>query len=102
MDELLPETHFRRLLPEDGEAAHNADQVKKLLFCSGKVYYDLVKEREKKGLEAEIAIARLEQICPFPYDGVVGELKKYPNAQVGNEGEISIVGLIGMRWVITN
>ena len=82
MDEILPGTHFRRLLPEEGEAAQKADGVKKLLFCSGKVYYDLVKEREKKGLEADITIARLEQICPFPYDGVVAELNKYPNAQV--------------------
>ena len=85
MDELLPGTHFKRVLPEDGEAAQKADHVKKLVFCSGKVFYDLVKEREKRGLEGEIAIARLEQICPFPYDGVISELKKYPNAQVMEE-----------------
>jgi len=82
LDEMLPETHFRRTLPEDGEASSKPENVKKVIFCSGKVYYDLVKEREKKGLEAEVAITRLEQICPFPYDGVIDELTKYPNAQV--------------------
>ena len=79
---MLPETHFRRTLPEDGEASSKPENVKKVIFCSGKVYYDLVKEREKKGLEGEVAITRLEQICPFPYDGVIDELTKYPNAQV--------------------
>ncbi len=41
--------------------------MQRLIFCSGKVYYDLVKERETRGL-SNIAIARVEQISPFPFD----------------------------------
>lgn len=81
-DEMLPGSHFRRYIPEEGEASKKAANVKKLLFCSGKVYYDLVKERSSRGLDEEMAICRLEQICPFPYDGVTGEITKYPNAEV--------------------
>jgi 2-oxoglutarate dehydrogenase complex dehydrogenase (E1) component-like enzyme len=37
-------------------------------LCSGKVYYDLIKERRERGLEDKIAIHTIEQICPFPFD----------------------------------
>ena len=39
-----------------------------VLICTGKVYYDLIKERRDKGLEDQIAIHTIEQICPFPFD----------------------------------
>ena len=39
-----------------------------VLICTGKVYYDLIKERRDRGLEDKIAIHTLEQICPFPFD----------------------------------
>ena len=39
-----------------------------VLFCTGKVYYDLIKERRDKGLDDQIAIHTIEQICPFPFD----------------------------------
>ena len=39
-----------------------------VLICTGKVYYDLLKERRDRGLEDKIAIHTLEQICPFPFD----------------------------------
>ena len=38
------------------------------MFCTGKVYYDLIKERRDRGLEDQIAIHTIEQICPFPFD----------------------------------
>ena len=40
----------------------------KVLFCTGKVYYDLLKERRDRGLDDQIAIHTIEQICPFPFD----------------------------------
>ena len=39
-----------------------------VLICTGKVYYDLLKERRDRGLDDQIAIHTLEQICPFPFD----------------------------------
>lgn len=61
-DEMLEGTEFRRVIPDDGPASSNPHNVKKLIFCSGKVYYDLKKYRAEKGLESEIAISRVEQV----------------------------------------
>ncbi|CAG5112798.1 Oidioi.mRNA.OKI2018_I69.chr2.g6973.t2.cds [Oikopleura dioica] len=80
--EMDPGTQYRRLIGEEGAASKNPDNVKRLIFCSGKVYYDLVKERAARGFENDIAIARVEQVAPFPYDLVIPELEKYKNAEV--------------------
>ncbi|MCE2783163.1 2-oxoglutarate dehydrogenase E1 component [Limnohabitans sp.] len=56
-----------------------ADKVKRVIACSGKVYYDLVKHRETKGSD-DVAIIRVEQLYPFPHKAFAAELKKYPNA----------------------
>jgi 2-oxoglutarate dehydrogenase E1 component len=56
-----------------------ADKVKRVIACSGKVYYDLVKNRETKGAD-DVAIVRVEQLYPFPHKAFAAELKKYPNA----------------------
>ncbi|XP_045493691.1 2-oxoglutarate dehydrogenase, mitochondrial isoform X3 [Colias croceus] len=81
-DEMAEGTAFRRVLPEEGPASENPDKVRKVAFCSGRVYYDLLKERRDRGLEKDIAIVRLEQISPFPYDQLKSEIAKYPNAQL--------------------
>ncbi|CAG9785174.1 unnamed protein product [Diatraea saccharalis] len=81
-DEMNEGTAFRRLIPEEGAASKNPGSVRKLVFCSGRVYYDLLKHRRDRGLEADIAIARVEQISPFPYDLIKAEVAKYPNAQL--------------------
>ncbi|XP_049793383.1 2-oxoglutarate dehydrogenase complex component E1-like [Schistocerca nitens] len=79
-DEMTEETQFLRVIPEDGAPSKNADAVKKLIFCTGKVFYDLRKARDERVLTNDIAITRIEQICPFPYDLVKNECAKYPNA----------------------
>ena len=56
-----------------------ADKVKRVIACSGKVYYDLVKNREAKGAD-DVAIIRVEQLYPFPHKAFAAEIKKYPNA----------------------
>ena len=61
-DEMVEGTSFKRVYPEEGLAAEHPEQVKKLIFCTGKVYYELVKEREKLELEEKLAIARIEQV----------------------------------------
>ncbi|XP_018392125.1 PREDICTED: 2-oxoglutarate dehydrogenase, mitochondrial isoform X2 [Cyphomyrmex costatus] len=81
-DMMLEDTQFLRVIPEEGAAAQNPNSVKRLLFCSGKVYYDLKKARTERNLDDKIAIARVEQISPFPYDLVKIEAAKYPDAEL--------------------
>lgn len=50
------------MIPENGLAAHAPHEVKRVIFCTGKVYYDLVKERKNQDLEKQVAITRLEQV----------------------------------------
>ncbi len=68
---------FQTIIPEN--KALKADKVKRVLVCSGKVYYDLVKKREELGAD-DVAILRAEQLYPFPHKAFGAELKKYPNA----------------------
>ncbi|WP_396442051.1 2-oxoglutarate dehydrogenase E1 component, partial [Limnohabitans sp.] len=68
---------FQTVIPENKTL--KADKVKRLVACSGKVYYDLVKHREAKGAD-DVAIIRVEQLYPFPHKAFAAELKKYPNA----------------------
>ncbi len=66
--------------PVIGEVdALDEKKVKRVIFCSGKVYYDLLAARRAKNI-THIAIARLEQFYPFPQDAFQAELAKYPKA----------------------
>jgi len=56
----------------------DAQKVHRVIICSGKVYYDLVKARETKKSK-DTAIIRVEQLYPFPHKSFAAELKKYPN-----------------------
>ncbi len=68
---------FQTVIGETREI--KAEKVKRVLVCSGKVYFDLVKKREDKGAD-DVAIVRIEQLYPFPHKAFGAELKKYPNA----------------------
>ncbi|XP_012618831.1 2-oxoglutarate dehydrogenase complex component E1 isoform X1 [Microcebus murinus] len=81
-DEMLPGTHFQRVISEDGPAAQNPGNVKRLLFCTGKVYYDLTRERKARDMVEQVAITRIEQLSPFPFDLLLKEVQKYPNAEL--------------------
>ena len=67
---------FQTIIPENKDL--KTDKVKRLVICSGKVYYDLSKKREENGHD-DTAILRLEQLYPFPHKVFSTELKKYPN-----------------------
>ncbi|RYF71659.1 MAG: 2-oxoglutarate dehydrogenase E1 component, partial [Comamonadaceae bacterium] len=67
---------FQTVIPDNKEL--KAEKVKRLIACSGKVYYDLAKKREEKGAD-DVAIIRVEQLYPFPHKAFSTELKKYPN-----------------------
>ncbi|XP_018413926.1 PREDICTED: 2-oxoglutarate dehydrogenase-like, mitochondrial isoform X2 [Nanorana parkeri] len=81
-EEMKTGTVFQRVIPESGAACHNPQDVRRVIFCTGKVYYELVKEKHQKQLESQVAIIRLEQISPFPFDLVKEEVEKYCNAEM--------------------
>jgi 2-oxoglutarate dehydrogenase E1 component len=68
---------FQELLDD---AAANTAQVSTVVFCQGKVYYDLLEHREKNGL-THVALVRLEQLHPLPTEQMRALIKKYHNAQ---------------------
>ncbi|XP_067124853.1 2-oxoglutarate dehydrogenase complex component E1 isoform X2 [Centruroides vittatus] len=80
-DDMNEGTVFKRLIP-DTNAEANRSNVKRLLFCTGRVFYDILKHRQTLGLDSEVAIARIEQLCPFPFDLVKEEIEKYSNASI--------------------
>jgi 2-oxoglutarate dehydrogenase E1 component len=71
---------FQTVIPEhDADVVKKAEKVKRVICCSGKVYYDLVKKREERGSD-DVAILRVEQLYPFPHKVFGAEMRKYPNA----------------------
>lgn len=70
---------FKKVLSEVENL--NPQKVKKLVFCSGQIYYKLVEERTKRGIQ-DTAIVRIEQLMPFPFFEVSKELQKYPKAKI--------------------
>ena len=81
-DDMVTGTSFQRVISDSGPACQDPSSVKRLIFCTGKVYYELKKERSKRNLESVAVITRIEQLCPFPWDLVQAEIEKYPNASV--------------------
>ena len=58
----------------------DANRVKRILFTSGKHYFTLNEAREKRKRD-DVAIIRIEELCPFPADEIRKEMQKYPNAK---------------------
>ncbi len=67
--------------PVIGEVDPSISDATRLILCSGRVYYDLVKERKRLG-RTDVAIVRLEQLYPLPKDELIAQLAKYPVAEV--------------------
>jgi 2-oxoglutarate dehydrogenase E1 component len=73
---------FHRFLWDDAwERLDAPKKTKRVIICSGKVYYDLYEEREKRGIK-NIHILRLEQFYPFPHKELAAELSKYAGAEM--------------------
>ena len=75
-----PGSSFRRILAETDQLADPA-KIRRVVLCSGKVYFDLVAERRKRKLD-DIAILRIEQLYPFPFSRLGLRLAHYANAEV--------------------
>lgn len=86
-EEFTTGSFFRRVMWDDAQVGTSAtklladDKIKRVVICSGKVYYDLLAERDKRGLE-NVYILRLEQFYPFPAHSMVTELSRFKNAEV--------------------
>jgi 2-oxoglutarate dehydrogenase complex dehydrogenase (E1) component-like enzyme len=74
----LANSRFEVVLPEVEEL--QADKVKRIVACSGRVYYDLLAARAERKID-DVAIIRLEQLYPFPHKAFAAEVKRYPNAR---------------------
>ncbi|KAJ8760315.1 hypothetical protein K2173_011868 [Erythroxylum novogranatense] len=74
-------TRFKRLIKDKNDHSDREEGIRRLILCSGKVYYELDEERNSVQGN-DIAICRVEQLCPFPYDLIQRELQRYPNAEV--------------------
>jgi len=75
-----PGSSFRRILTETDQLT-DASNVRRVVLCSGKVYFDLVAERRKRKID-DIAIMRIEQLYPFPFTRLGVRLSQYPHAEV--------------------
>ncbi|MBX3452961.1 2-oxoglutarate dehydrogenase E1 component [Ferrovibrio sp.] len=74
-----PGTTFHRVLWDDKQPSTD-DKIKRIVVCTGKVYYDLFEEREKRELK-DTVILRVEQLYPFPHKALVAEMGRYKNAK---------------------
>lgn len=77
---------FHRVLWDDGDARHGgtlkpADKIRRVIMCSGKVYYDLLEAREAAGID-DVYILRLEQLFPFPKSALKAELETLTHAEM--------------------
>ncbi|GAA5956132.1 hypothetical protein JCM3765_005461 [Sporobolomyces pararoseus] len=80
LEEFGPDTHFQRYIPEaEPEGFVAPEEVVRHILCSGQVYFTLLAEREKRGIK-NVAISRVEQLSPLPYDMITPHLDRYPNA----------------------
>ncbi|MBU6297156.1 MAG: 2-oxoglutarate dehydrogenase E1 component [Alphaproteobacteria bacterium] len=89
LSDLEQGTTFHRVFRDQAEVVPGAttvtlapdEEIKRVVLCSGKVYFDLMEAREKKN-EGRVQMLRLEQLYPFP-DGPLGnELQRFPNADI--------------------
>ena len=88
LSEMAGDSSFHRLLWDDAEVIKDGPiklqkdaKIRRVVMCSGKVYYDLLEEREKRGID-DIYLLRLEQLYPFPAKALINELSRFRNAEM--------------------
>lgn len=80
-------TSFHRVLKDDAQTGADGiklvkdDKIRRVVICTGKVYYDLLEEREKRGID-DVYLLRVEQLYPFPAKSVAAELSRFKKADV--------------------
>ncbi|RVV96628.1 2-oxoglutarate dehydrogenase E1 component [Mesobaculum littorinae] len=103
---------FHRVLWDDAEKGHSDtqlaadDKIRRVVMCSGKVYYDLLEKRDAEGLD-DVYLLRVEQFYPFPALSLVKELQRFPTAEMvwcqeepKNQGAWTFIEP-NLEWVLT-
>ena len=80
LEQMGPDSNFQRVLGESEKLVAN-EGVKRVVLCSGKVYYDLIQQRAERKID-HVAIIRVEQIYPWPRDLLIEQIGQYPNADL--------------------
>ncbi|TCO14627.1 2-oxoglutarate dehydrogenase E1 component [Camelimonas lactis] len=89
LSELGEDSTFHRILHDDAERYPDAspirlvkdDRIRRVILCTGKVYYDLLEEREKRGVD-DVYLLRAEQLYPFPVKTLTNIFSRFPNAEL--------------------
>jgi len=112
LEQMAAHTAFHRLLWDDAQNLSDEkiklvpdDKIRRVVMCSGKVYYDLYEEREKRGID-DIYLLRIEQLYPFPSKSLVNELTRFKQAEMvwcqeepRNQGAWFFVDVF-LQWVL--
>jgi len=112
LEEMTNGTSFHRLLWDDAQLMPDEkiklvadDKIRRVVLCSGKVYYDLYEEREQRGIN-DIYLLRVEQLYPFPTKALVTELSRFKQAEIvwcqeepRNQGAWFFVDVF-LQWVL--
>jgi 2-oxoglutarate dehydrogenase E1 component len=80
LDDMAQRSSFHRVIDETEVIAAD-DQVRRVVLCSGKVYFDLAKARGDDG-DSRVVLVRIEQLHPFPFNTLATVLKRYRNAEI--------------------
>ena len=87
LEEMGPGSSFHRVLWDDAQYGSSTtklkkdDKIKRVVMCSGKVYYDLLDARDEQGLD-DVYLMRMEQLYPFPALSLTKELNRFPKAEM--------------------
>jgi 2-oxoglutarate dehydrogenase E1 component len=81
LTEFTGDKTFRRVIKDATKDLAEGKKVRRVVLCSGKVYYDLLQARDERSIK-DIALVRVEQLYPFPGDALKRELAKYPTADI--------------------
>ncbi|WP_372893367.1 2-oxoglutarate dehydrogenase E1 component [Rhodosalinus sp.] len=86
-EDFLTGASFHRVLWDDAEKGHSETalkpdaEIRRVVMCSGKVYFDLLEERDRRGID-DVYLLRVEQFYPFPAHSVVKELERFKSAEM--------------------
>jgi len=80
LGEMGERTKFQRVIPERDRMVMEKE-IRRVVLCTGKVYYDLLAARREAAID-DVAIVRVEQLYPWPRQGLMQQISRYPNAEI--------------------